>query len=143
VKKDIQNRLRASVRAEDLAVRDRFSSVDALLRESRQPAAEPPPRETARARRPAPGGAGGAGEAERTPPPVSREHAGVIRRVRERLLRQGIALSTSELAMAGIYALVRASDEEIHETVERLRGGGRGRPVFPSGRGGFHLSRFD
>ena len=125
-KKDIQQRLRASVEAEDRAVKDRFSQVEELF-QGRKNNVEKKPVKTA----------------SKATAPLSKEDVRVIARVRERLLKQGIVLSKPELALAGFYALLHASDEEIHETVEHLRKGKRGRPVFPSGRGRFRLSRLD
>ncbi len=125
-KKDIQQMLRASVEAEDLAVKDRFSKVDALFEKNEDAVKKKRSRTTA----------------DRTAP-LSGEDIRVIARVRERLIKQGIVLSKPELALAGFYALLHASDEEILKTVEHLQKGKRGRPVFPSARGRFRLSRLD
>jgi len=138
VKKDIQNRLRASVQAEDRAVKERFSSVEALIE---KPKKKKPKKAS---------GSSGVRTSSKVRdllftdgPAISREDAQVIRRVRDRLLKQGITLSKSELALAGFYALLRSSDDEILETVHHLRKGKKGRPVFSSGRGSFRLSRLD
>ena len=139
-KKDVQQRLRASVEAEDKAVKDRFAKADTLLpgegkkdfeiKKASGASRDPMPQKVQK-------------DQDAFPFPGSHEDFRLIALLRERLLEKGVSLNRSDIVRAGMFVLLDATDEQFRETLKRLGNVKTRRPVFSSGRGRVRLSRLN
>lgn len=136
-KKNVRQMLRASVEAEDQAVRERFSNEDVLLDEVKQQAQGDLSSAASKSR----SHSSVSGRSARTAFPSSNHDLRALALVRERLLERGISLHSSEIIRAGVFALLHAPDDVLRDTLKRLHKDRAGRPVFPSARGRVRLSR--
>jgi hypothetical protein len=136
-KKNVRQMLRASVEAEDRAVRDRFSNEDVLLDEVKQQVQGDLSSAASKGRSPSPV----LRRPARTAFPSSNNDLRALALVRERLLERGVGLHKSEIIRAGVYALLHAPDDMLRDTLKRLHKDRARRPVFPSARGRARLSR--
>jgi len=135
-KKNVQQMLRASVEAEDEAVKARLPKTKVLV-ESEEPCETDEPSAIAEDR--------ASSKASNRPGrpgfPSSREDMQTMALLRERLLENGYTLNKSEIMRAGVHALLHAPEDEFREALKRLHKARTRRPLFPSARGRIQLSR--